>query len=82
MEKIYIEVFVPGINKSYDMVVSSELNIKDAARFIFRTVSEYEMLNIESKNLMLCDAKTKKVYASNLLLSQCNIRDGSKLILV
>lgn len=73
---------MPGINKSYDMVVSPELNIKDAAQFIFRTVSEFEMLNMETDNLMLCDEKTKKVYASNLLLSQCDIRDGSKLILV
>ena len=82
MEKIYIEVYIPGINKSYDMVVSPELSTKDAAQFIFRTVSEFEMLNMEPENIMLCDAKTKKVFASNLLLSQCDIKDGSKLILV
>ncbi len=82
MEKIYVEVFIPGVNKNYDVVVSPDLNINDAAQFIFHTISEFEMLNIESNDLMLCDAKTKKVYASNLLLSQCNIKDGSKLILV
>lgn len=82
MDKIYIDVYIPGINKSYDMVVSPELTTKDAAQYIFRTVSEFEMLNIETDNLMLCDAKTKKVFASNLLLSQCDIKDGSKLVLV
>ncbi len=82
MEKIYIEVFIPGINKNYDVVVSPDLSIKEAAQFIFRTISEFEMLKLDSDNLMLCDPKSKKIYASNLLLSQCNVKDGSKLILV
>lgn len=82
MEKIYMEVFVPGINKSYDMIVSPELKIKDAAQYIFKTVAEFEMLDIENGSPVLCDAKLKRIYDGDLLLVQCDIRDGSKLILV
>ena len=82
MEKIYIEVTVPGVNKSYDVVISPELKISEAAKYIFNTVSEYEMLEIKEASPVLCDARLKKIYSGDQTLADCNIHDGSKLILV
>ncbi len=82
MDKICIDVFIPGINKSYDIMIAPEMNIKTAADYIFKTISEYEMLSIKDGSCVLCSRSNKKILDGSLTLAQCEIKDGAKLILV
>ena len=82
MDKIYIEVFVPGIDKSYDMVASEDLTIRELADYMLRTISEFEQLNIESDDCILCNMQSKTVYRGDVSVSECKINDGSRLMLV
>ena len=47
MDKVILNVSVPGISKNYDIEISADINVKKAAEQIFKTISEYEELNAE-----------------------------------
>lgn len=59
MDKVILNVSVPGINKNYDIKISDDVNVKKAAEQIFKTISEYEELDINEKAYILC-SKNKK----------------------
>lgn len=86
MDKLYIDVFVPGINKSYDIMLMPEMNVRTAAEYIFKTVREYEQLgekiSAEDNTFVLCSRNSKKILDGSLTLAQCEIKDGAKLILI
>lgn len=82
MEKICIDVFMPSINKSYDIVVSPELTVKSTAEYIFKTISEYESLEESDNSVILCSVNQKRILAGELTLKAAEIKDGSKLILI
>ena len=82
MDSICIEVFIPGTNKNYDIKLVPKMYIKDAADYIFKTISEYEMLSLVGESLILCSRNSKKILNGNMTLAQCGIKDGSRLILV
>jgi len=82
MDKLYVDVYIPAINKSYDLMLSPDLNVKAAAECIFRTISEFEILSIQSKDCVLCDKGSKRVLDGSLTLEQSKIGDGAKLLLV
>lgn len=82
MDNICIDVFVPGINKNYDIMLSPQLSVASAAEYIFRTVSEYETLEIEGAKPILCSLNDKKVLRGELTLNECGVKDASRLILL
>ena len=82
MENICIDVFMPSINKSYDIVVSPELTVKSTAEYIFKTIGEYEALEESDNPVILCSMNQKKILAGELTLKATEIKDGSKLILI
>lgn len=82
MENICIDVYMPSINKSYDIVISPELNAKTAAEYIFKTISEYETLEESSNSVILCSKNQKRILAGEMTLKEADIKDGAKLIII
>ena len=82
MDEVILNVSVPGINKNYDIKISADANVKKAAEQIFKTISEYEELSVNEKSYILCSKKQKKVLNGELTLKQCDVKDGSELILI
>ena len=82
MDKLCIDVFIPGVNKSYDIKIAPNMNVKEAAKYIFKTISEYEMLMLDDDYLILCSKNNKEILDGSLTLEQCKIQDGSKMILI
>ncbi len=82
MDKIFLNVYGSGINKSYDIEISADVDVKTAADYIFKTIGEYEELTVEGKDCILCSRKQKRVLDGELTLRQCDIKDGSELILI
>lgn len=82
MDKLCIDVFIPGVNKSYDIMLAPDMNVREAAWYIFKTISEYEMISLDDKSFILCNKNSKIILDGSLTLEQCKIQDGAKLILV
>lgn len=82
MDNICLDVFLPSINKNYDIMVAPDLTVKTAAEYIFKTISEYEMLEDSNNSVILCSKSQKKILNGSLTLHECNIKDGSRLVLI
>lgn len=82
MEQVHVDVFVPGINKHYDVILSLEMSVGFAAEYIFKTICEYDIQGIKNGEPILCDSDSKKVLDENLTLKECDIGDASSLILL
>lgn len=82
MDNIILNVFVAGINKSYDIKISADTLVKTAADYIFKTISEYEELEVGECSCILCSRKQKKVLNCELTLRQSGIKDGNEIILI
>ncbi len=83
MEKILIKLFVPAINRTFDLFVPVDLEIAELVRVIVSGVdylcnglyvpSNEEMLNAKDPNIL---------FDPNLTLYSYGIKDGSELILI
>lgn len=82
MNNICIDVYVPGINKSYDIVVADDLTVKNAADYILKTIKEFEVLENSDVSAVLCSKRQKRILDESLTLAESEIKDGSELILV
>jgi hypothetical protein len=82
MEKINIEVFIPGINKSYDIVISGNALTADAAVYINKVITEYQEVSLKGENLVLCSFDTKTVLDLEATLFDNGVKNGSRLLLV
>ncbi len=81
-DKICIDIFIPSINKSYDIVLSSDLVVRDAAEYIIQVIREYEDISFETKGVILCDIAKKCILNGNFSLKKSGIKDGSRLMAV
>lgn len=82
MDRLLVEVYIPMIDRSYDLELSPDMNVKSAANCIFRTICEYEFIQVQNDSCMLCDKGSKRVLNGSLSLRQCKIKDGAKLLLI
>lgn len=82
MDNICVDVYVPGINKSYDIVIAPYLTVVAAAEYIFKTVNEYEALEIKNDEHILCSLREKKVLDGRLTLKESGVLEAERLILL
>lgn len=82
MENICLDVYMPSINKRYDIVVSQEITVKAAAEYILKTICEYEELEYKGNSVILCSINKKRILAGELTLKEAEVTDGSKLMLI
>ncbi|MGN1318650.1 MAG: EsaB/YukD family protein [Lachnospirales bacterium] len=82
MDNIYIDVYMPSLNKSYDIMLAQDITVKAAAQYILKTISEYEMLEPSNGNVVLCSRNCKRILDGNLTLYENGVRDSGKLIIV
>ena|GEM_PF-5977568 len=82
MEKVVVEVFVPTINKSYDFSIPCYMAVSDLTSLITKTINEHEGISINTEQTILCRSDTGEMIRNNCLVSQANIVDGSKVIIV
>lgn len=82
MDKICVDVFVPSINKKYDIVLAPELTVYMAAEYIYRTISEYEALGDSPGGKILCSMNQKRILDGDITLNEADLKDGSRLMLI
>jgi hypothetical protein len=83
MNKLLIVVYVPAIEKRYEIKVPKELRIEDLIRLIIKGITElnkgiYELDNIQG----LFDKSTAKMYEKYLTVSESDMKNGTELFLI
>ena len=82
MNRLLITVYVPSINKSYDVYITLESQIGDLKNILGQAIEELSNDRFISNDNILVDSITGIEYDSNLLVSETNIENGTKIILI
>ena len=83
MESVIVEVFLPATQKSYEIKIPLGLNVLTASDMIAKALAEIsEGDYLSSKNSCLAWRETGDLLDMKKALKECNVVNGSKLILV
>jgi len=82
-QDILVEVFVPALSKSYDLVLSKELKVGEILDLLGPIISELNHGHfLSSDQTVLCNRETGQVQDVNATVTSLNYRNGEKLMLV
>jgi hypothetical protein len=82
MNKILVNIYVPSINKSYDVYISSESCMGDIKNILGNSIEKLSNKRFISVSNVLVDSITGKEYDNDVLVKETNIENGSKIILI
>ena len=83
MEKILVRVYVPMIDKVYDLWIPVHRKIYNVILLLIKAVNELNDGNYKPAQMpMLYDKLTAEIYDLNLSVKETNIRSGTELVLI
>lgn len=83
MNKVLTEIYLPSINKSYDVFLPKQISIYEAINMLSTM-----MYNLSdgffkpSNDTILCNKITGEIYDINKSIKDLNLQNGSKLMLI
>lgn len=83
MDKILVKVYVPMIEKIYDVWIPSHKRIYNVIYLLIKVVNELnDGIYRPSKMPMLYDKVTAEVYDINLSVKESTLRSGTEVVLL
>ncbi len=83
MEKILVEVYVPSLMKSFDIFIPSVSQLGTVLELIKKAVNEItDGLFVPMDNTVICNFETGKILDINKSVSELEICNGSRLMLI
>lgn len=83
MDKVLIEVYVPVLDRSFDMFVPLRSRMHEVLSLVKRAVEELSDGAFRGdENTVLCRREDGATININLSVYELNIRNGSKLMLI
>lgn len=83
MEKILIEVFVPAIEKTFDVYIPPTLKMHEVEMLLSSAISELSSgYFAKSPDTVLCERKNGIIIDINKSASELGLQNGSNLMLI
>lgn len=83
METIIVEIYLPGINQTYDFSVPSQIPIKHFVHELVDAIqASLHQVQIDGDNPVLCDMQHCRLLPLDKTLAECHVRDSYRLMLV
>ena len=83
MGYMIIKTYLPATGGSYDIRVPEELNVMEAANLMAKALSEIsDGRYLSSRNCCLAWKKTGGLLDMRKTLKECNVENGSEIILI
>lgn len=83
MDKIFVEIYVPLLDRSFDMFIPPASSMHDVLELIKKAVTEMsDGRFIANENTTLCHRVDGTIININLSVYELEIRNGSKLMLI
>lgn len=83
METIVIKLYIPAINRTFDVVIPSQLPI---CRYISNLASQISAISqtilFDPENTVLCFPNSNSVLPMNKSLAECGVHDAQQLLLI
>ncbi len=83
MNQILVRLYVPNIEKSYDVWIPAQRRISNVIILLLKAINELNF-NIYKPTLfpMLYNKDTAEMYDPDLLVKDTNIRNGVEIIII
>ncbi len=83
MNKILVDVFLPAVNRSFDIYIPDSIRFHEVISMINKAVSSLcDGRFIPSDDTVLCDRNTGVIFDINLNSNELCLHNGSKLMLI
>lgn len=83
MEKVLVEIFVPVLDRSFDVFIPLQSPMYEVLELIKKAVSEMsDGRFIANQNTTICHREDGSILNINLSVYELEIRNGSKLMLI
>lgn len=83
MDKILIEVYVPSIEKTFDVYIPKNLKMFEIESLVSNSIAELSSgYFAKSSDTVLCDRKNGLVLDINKSASELGLENGSTLMLI
>jgi len=83
MNKILIEVYVPTIEKKYDILLPINKKIKSVIILLSKAVKELnDGAYIIKTNSLLCDKAKGMIYNPEAIVKESGLKNGSEVLLI
>ncbi len=81
--KVLINLYVPNLDRSYDLFIPTNEFIWKINKLVTKSVSDLseQKLSID-KNYVLVNTETGKIYGNNEIVVSTDIRNSTKLVLM
>lgn len=81
---ILVDIYVPSTEQEYDFRLDQNARVSSVIDELVELISQKERCTLmgEADKLVLCSREQQSVLPNHCTLAECNIRTGSKLILV
>lgn len=83
MDKILVDIYVPAIDKNYDVYIPFKSKFYEVVRLIMHMVEELsENYFIGQDDSIICDRVSGAIYNINMSSAELGLKNGSKLMLI
>ena len=81
---ILVDIYVPSVDREYDFGLDEKARIAGIIEEVASMVSQKEQCDLKGSAdaLLLCSMQDKGILPREKTLEQCQIRNGSRLMLV
>jgi hypothetical protein len=83
MNQILIKVYIPGIEKSYEVWIPPQKRIYNLIILLVKAISELNDNSYRPRTMpMLYDKNTSEMYDVSNIIAETKIKNGTELILI
>lgn len=83
MDKVLVEIFVPVLDRSFDMFIPKASSMAEVLELIKRAVKEMSDGHfVANENTAICHREDGAIININLSVAELEIKNGSKLMLI
>lgn len=83
MDKVLVEIYVPGMEQEFDMWLPIHKKIGNIVNLLLKSLNEMSENNVITSDApLLYNMESAFPYNLNLMLKDTDIKNGTKLILV
>lgn len=83
MEDLFVQIYLPSFNKTFDLKVSKLLKVYELQNMVYTLLkSEVNTNFLKKSKPILCDKESGAIFNINLSLQELHLRNGSQLMLI
>jgi len=82
MDKILVEIYIPGMNQSYDVYLPLTTKIHEVNGLLTHAFKELAAGYFIPSDTVLCDKATGQIFDINKSVFDLGLKNGSKLMLI